>query len=46
MANWTDEQFKVGGASKAWDDSTVNWADPLYEWDGQTSTVWSDESKH
>lgn len=46
MSTWTDQQFKEGGESQTWADADVLWADPLYEWDGQTSTTWSDETKH
>lgn len=46
MSTWEDLQFKVGGESKAWDAADVNWGDPLYEWDGQTASTWTDEVKH
>lgn len=46
MSTWEDLQFKEGGAAQSWADADVDWADPLYEWDGQTASTWTDTPKN
>lgn len=44
--SWNNQDFKENGESKTWADADVTWADAGYEWDGNTATIWSDDTKH
>lgn len=46
MSTWEDLQFKEGGESQTWGSTVATWGDPLYEWDGQTITAWTDTPKN
>lgn len=44
MTTWTNELTKDGGVSEGWGSSTATWGSSVYEWDGQTATIWVNET--